>query len=124
MLDYELKLIDIKTAFLNGPLDEELYLRRPEILGSGYWRVFKLKGPYSLKQAGRQCYVDLNQKLEVLNFRRAKSEWSVHERGTESARSISATSADDMLVASSSRAKYTCQVCCNSDIEAADGCCP
>jgi len=42
--------VDIKTAFLNVPLDEEIYMRKPTIAGEGFWRL--LKGLYGLKQAG------------------------------------------------------------------------
>ena len=48
--DWELRQVDIKTAYLNGPLDEEIYMKKPEILGRGFWRL--LKGLYGLKQAG------------------------------------------------------------------------
>lgn len=101
--DYELRHIDVKTAFLNGPLEEELYMRKPEILGSGYWRL--LRGLYGLKQAGRQWYHELNATLEKLGFRRTESDWSVHTRSdtTTNGKSFSATSVDDMLLASSSK---------------------
>jgi Reverse transcriptase (RNA-dependent DNA polymerase) len=50
MMDWSLHHIDIKTAFLNGPLDEELYMRKPDGLGTGFWHL--LKGLYGLCQAG------------------------------------------------------------------------
>lgn len=76
----ELRHIDIKTAFLNGPLDEEIYMRKPEILGPGFWRL--LKGLYGLKQAGRSWYLEFNEKYESLGFKRCQSDWSVHVRIT------------------------------------------
>jgi Reverse transcriptase (RNA-dependent DNA polymerase) len=36
IFDHELHIVDIKTAYLNGNLDEEVYLRKPEIAGPGY----------------------------------------------------------------------------------------
>jgi hypothetical protein len=48
--DMVLRQVDVKTAFLNGPLDEEIYMRKLAILGDGFWRL--LKGLYGLKQAG------------------------------------------------------------------------
>lgn len=100
-LDYELRHIDVKTAFLNGPLEEELYMRKPDMLGTGYWRL--MKGLYGLKQAGRQWYVELNATLEKLSFKRTESDWSVHVRDLGDRKSFSATSVDDMLIASSSK---------------------
>lgn len=95
--------IDIKTAFLNGPLTEEIYMKKPEILGRGYWRL--KKGLYGLKQAGRSWYLEFNQWYESLGFRRCESDWSVHIRTNGDQRSVSATSVDDILLASSSQAE-------------------
>lgn len=77
-------------------------MKKPEILGRGFWRL--LKGLYGLKQAGRQWYFELNQKLTQIGFNRIESDWSVHVRcSTDNARSISTTSVDDMLIASTSK---------------------
>nr|GFC49400.1 retrotransposon protein, putative, Ty1-copia subclass [Tanacetum cinerariifolium] len=55
--DYEILQMDVKTAFLNGCLDEDIYMEQPE----GYVdrkysnRVCKLqRSIYGLKQASRQ----------------------------------------------------------------------
>jgi hypothetical protein len=34
--DWELRQVDMKTAFLNGPLEEEIYMNKPDILGPGF----------------------------------------------------------------------------------------
>jgi hypothetical protein len=98
-----LRQIDVKTAFLNGPLDEEIYMRKPSIVGSGYWRL--RRGLYGLKQAGRQWYLELNSKLEAIGFKRTESDWSMYRRIQGSEHSIIATSVDDMLIASTSDAE-------------------
>ena len=67
-------------------------MRKPDILGRGYWRL--LKGLYSLKQAGRQWYLHLNEKLVSLTFTWTELDWSVHKRTTKMGKSISATSVD------------------------------
>ena len=56
--DYELRQLDVKTAYLNGPLEEEIYMRAPPGLGSPYWRL--RKGLYGLHQAGCQWYLTLH----------------------------------------------------------------
>src|SRR6201999_4675944 len=76
--DYEMRHIDIKTAFLNGHLEEELYLRKPKILGEGYWRL--KKGLYGLRQSGRQWYIAMNKMYSSIGFNRCESEWAVHVR--------------------------------------------
>lgn len=58
-LDLELYLMDVKTAFLYGELDEEIYMNQPigfEVKGQER-KVCKLKRSiYSLKQSSRQWY--------------------------------------------------------------------
>ena len=39
--DLYLRHIDIKTAFLNGPLSEEIYVKKPAIVGEGFWKLKK-----------------------------------------------------------------------------------
>ena len=56
-LDLELFQMDVKTAFLNGELDEEIYMDQPigfEVKEQGR-KVCRLKRSiYGLKQASRQ----------------------------------------------------------------------
>jgi len=56
-LDFEIHQVDVVAAYLQGDLDEEIYMEVPkgvEHLESGghYWRLWKAL--YGLKQAGRQ----------------------------------------------------------------------
>ncbi|KAK8952136.1 hypothetical protein KSP39_PZI003213 [Platanthera zijinensis] len=56
--DLELHQMDVKIAFLNGDIDETIYMVQPEIFVSGDPKrtVCKLKKSiYGLKQASRQC---------------------------------------------------------------------
>jgi hypothetical protein len=101
--DMELRQIDVKTAYLNGPLDEEIYMHKPSITGSGYWRL--RKGLYGLKQSGRQWYLELNTKLESIGFKQTQSNWSVYYRYKNGNCSIITTSVDNMLIAANSVAK-------------------
>lgn len=95
----ELCQIDVKTAFLNGPLEEEIYMRKPSILGTGVWHL--QRGLYGLKQSGQQWYLELNSKLESIGFNCTESDWSLYTGSKGSEWSIGTTSVNDMLIASS-----------------------
>ncbi|CCA76752.1 related to retrotransposon HobS hobase (N-terminal fragment) [Serendipita indica DSM 11827] len=56
--DWELESVDISTAFLNGEIDAEVYMRKPEgVEFEGYegtsWVLQLLKGLYGIKQGPR-----------------------------------------------------------------------
>ena len=69
--------VDVKTAFLYGKLDEELYMEQPEgFQVKGLERkVFCLKRAiYGLKQAALQWWRALDKSMDKLGFRRLKSD--------------------------------------------------
>ncbi len=103
MNNFELRHVDVKSAYLNAPLEEEIYLVAPEGCTSKYWRL--KKGLYGLRQAGRQWYIHLHEAYSSLGFTRCESDWSVYIRKTASALTISASSVDDLLIASSSKSE-------------------
>ena len=58
--DLELHQMDVKTTFLNGDLEEEVYMKQPEGFSSsdGENLVCKFKKSiYGLKQASRKWYL-------------------------------------------------------------------
>ena len=58
--DWEVRQIDVKTAYLYGELDEEIFMEPPEGYEVPEGHVLKLqKALYGLKQAGRQWYKKL-----------------------------------------------------------------
>jgi transposase InsO family protein len=70
---YSIRHVDVKCAFLNGCIEEELYVEQPELINDGnpqhVWRL--RKALYGLKQAGRQWHLYLTEVMHDLNFRRA-----------------------------------------------------
>lgn len=63
--------MDVKTAFLNGNLSEEIYMKQPEgfIQEGGEGLVCKLeKSIYGLKQASRQWYLRSDEVVKSHGF--------------------------------------------------------
>lgn len=65
--------LDVETAFLNGPLDEELYVRQPK----GYERGHKIqvmrlrRAIYGLRQAARQWFLELVKLMIGMGMRQS-----------------------------------------------------
>ncbi|KAL0431869.1 UNVERIFIED_CONTAM: Retrovirus-related Pol polyprotein from transposon TNT 1-94 [Sesamum radiatum] len=71
-LDLELFQMDVKTAFLNGELDEEIYMDQPEgFQEMGQKRkVCRLKrSVYGLKQSSRQWYYRFHRAITSMGLR-------------------------------------------------------
>ena len=69
-LNLEAHHLDIKTAFLNGTLDEEIYMKAPDGLNTGRNDIWKLqKSLYGLKQASHVWNKLLDSTLKKLGFK-------------------------------------------------------
>jgi hypothetical protein len=97
--------VDISSVFLNGDLEEEIYMKQPEgfqEMGPGY--VCKLsKSLYGLKQAARQWNKKLHTTLLDMGFRRLDSDSSIYIYIKDGVRIIIPIFIDDITLASSSQ---------------------
>ena len=68
--DLELEQLDVKTAFLNGHLEEEIYMQQAQGYEEGEKSVvYKLKRAiYGLRQAPRAWYLRLKEEMERLGW--------------------------------------------------------
>ena len=67
--DWEIHQMDVKSAFLNGELNEEIYMRVPPGYKAAPGTVWRLKKAlYGLKQASREWYKKLSSELSSLGF--------------------------------------------------------
>ncbi|CAI7818238.1 unnamed protein product [Closterium sp. NIES-53] len=67
---WKVEQMDVKTAFLYGVVDEEIYMKQPDGYDDGSGRVCRLnKAIYGLKQAPRCWYARLVEALEALGFK-------------------------------------------------------
>ncbi|GKB73974.1 putative RNA-directed DNA polymerase [Tanacetum coccineum] len=71
--DLELHQMDVKTAFLNGDLHEDVYMTQPEgfMVEGKEHMVCKLKRSiYGLKQASRQWYLKFHEVMSKFQFKK------------------------------------------------------
>ena len=102
--DLELHQMDVKTAFLNGNLDEDIYMEQPE----GFTKkgnehlVCKLKKSiYGLKQASRQWYIKFNNTITSFGFKEHIVDQCIYLKVSGSKFIFLILYVDDILLASS-----------------------
>ena len=81
--DYKIWQMDIKTSFLNGNLEEEIYMLQPEgfIVKNQEHMVCKLKRSiYGLKQASRSLNIIFDQTIKSFGFEQNLDEPCVYKR--------------------------------------------
>ena len=102
--DLELCSVDITSAFMNGDLDEEIYMKQPEGFHiGGPNKVCRLrKWLYGLKQSERQWNKKLHSVLTELGFKRIESDRSVYIYSNGEVRIIVPIYIDDITLASKS----------------------
>nr|CAH66624.1 OSIGBa0115A19.5 [Oryza sativa] len=98
---WEIHHMDVKSAFLNGDLEEEVYVVQPPgfIEKGKEGQVLRLKKAlYGLKQAPRAWNAKLHNTLISLNFIKSETESAVYVRGTGSSRLIVGVYVDDLII--------------------------
>jgi hypothetical protein len=105
--DYDTQQFDVKTAFLNGILDEDevQYMEQPkgfEEPGKEDWIWELCKGLYGMKQAGRIWNKTINQAMLDWGFKRLPCKWCIYYRKTETGIVLVAIHVDDFLSVASS----------------------
>jgi hypothetical protein len=81
LLDLELEQLDVKTAFLHGDLDEEIYMEKPEGFVQNHSKkfVYKLKKSlYGLRQSPRQWYKKFDSFMVIQNDTRSEYDHCVY----------------------------------------------
>ena len=101
-LDLELYQMDVKTTFLNGELDEEIYMSQPmgfEVKGQEL-KVCKLKHSiYGLKQLSRQWYFRFHDSIISHGFEMIKEDHCVYLKRSKKSVLILSLYVDDILIA-------------------------
>ncbi|GJR68618.1 putative RNA-directed DNA polymerase [Tanacetum coccineum] len=79
-LDLEVEQMDVKTAFLHGDLDKEIYMEQPEgfqVKGKEGYVCRLQKSLYGLKQAPRQWYKKFESVIGKQGYRKTSSDHCV-----------------------------------------------
>jgi hypothetical protein len=67
--DIELHQMDVKTTFINGDLEEEVYMKQPKGFDDNSQKACKLrKSIYGLKQASDQWYIKFHKVITSCGF--------------------------------------------------------
>ena len=105
-MNLEAHHLDIETAFLNGTLDEEIYMKAPNESNTRSDNLWKLrKSLYGLKQASHVWNKLLDSTLKQLGFSRCNKDTCVYLYRSKNAFIILAVHVDDMLIVSNSKTK-------------------
>ncbi|KAI3499715.1 hypothetical protein L1887_35524 [Cichorium endivia] len=99
--DYEIWQMDVKTAFLNGKLTEDVYMNQPEGFVDAKYpnKVCKLeKSIYGLKQASRSWNLCFHEKVKEFGFTRSEDESCVYVKASGSIVTFLVLYVDDILL--------------------------
>lgn len=101
-MDLEIEQLDVKTAFLHGDLDKEIYMEQPEgfaVKGKENLVCRLKKSLYGLKQAPRQWYMKLESFMSDHGYNRTSSDHCVFfKKFTDGNFIILLVYVDDMLI--------------------------
>jgi len=101
--DWEIHMMDVKSAYLNGDLEEEIYMLQPEGYEDGTGRVCLLiKTIYGLKQSGRQWNRKLDRILHKHGYTRLETDHCVYKKTSKDGRTLIYIWVDDMVLFASS----------------------
>ncbi|KAH9734849.1 Integrase catalytic domain-containing protein [Citrus sinensis] len=101
VLDYEIWQMDVKTAFLNGHLEENIYMQQPDgfIQKGQEHMVCKLqKSIYGLKQASRSWNIRFDQAIKSFGFIQNIDEPCVYKKIQEKSVAFLILYVDDILL--------------------------
>ncbi|KAK8585371.1 hypothetical protein V6N13_076245 [Hibiscus sabdariffa] len=99
--DYEIWQMDVKTAFLNGKLEEDVYMTQPEgfVTSENVGKVCKLqRSIYGLKQASRSWNLRFKDAIKEFGFIRNEDEPCVYKKFSGSIVSFLILYVDDILI--------------------------
>lgn len=106
--DLEIHQMDVKCAFLNGDIEEDIYMEQPEgfeVKGKEDWVCKLQKSLYGLKQAGRAWYEKIDGTMLSMSFKKSDADVCVYVYQSGDIRVYVALYVDDLLIFANNMAK-------------------
>ena len=106
LFNLEIHQMDVKTAFLNDDLNEEIYMEQPEgfVVSGQEKKVCRLvKSLYGLKQAPKQWHEKFDHAMLTNGFKINECDKCVYVKNTDQGYVIVCLYVDDMLIIGSSQ---------------------
>jgi hypothetical protein len=103
---WEVHHMDVKSAFLNGVIKEEVYVQQPPGFSTtdSENKVLRLhKALYGLRQAPRAWNAKFDSTMGSLGFQRSSSEHGVYTRSKRGGRLIVSVYVDDLIITDTSK---------------------
>jgi len=97
--NWEIQQMDVRGAYLNGTIKEQIYMQQPEGYDDGTGHLCHLiKSLYGLKQAGREWNNELNKQLESLGWRPTMVDPCMYVRKSPEGIEVVAVWVDNLLL--------------------------
>ena len=93
--------MDVKSAFLNGDLKEEVYVQQPPgfVVAGEEGKVYRLrKALYGLRQAPRAWNAKLDATLKEMGFQQSAHEAAMYRRGSGRSVLLVGVYVDDLII--------------------------
>lgn len=104
--DYEIWQMDVKTAFLNGDIDKDIYMEQPIgfTFSGSEQKVCKLqRSIYGLKQASRNWNIRFDESVKAFGFIQISNESCVYRKELETSVQFLVLYVDDILLIGNSK---------------------
>ena len=111
-MGWKIHQMDVKIAFLNGMIEEELYIEQPEGFETSYYdsHVYRLKRSlYGLKKAPRAWYTMIDSYFTVLGFTKSEADANLYHIVVESKFLIIVLYVDDLILTGDDQLIKSCK---------------
>jgi hypothetical protein len=114
-MGWKLHQMDVKTTFLNGEIEEEIYIEQPDglVIHEKESHVCRLKKAlYGLKQAPRSWYVRIDGHLMSLGFNKSVVDPNLYYKTVNGEALILVLYVDDLFLTGTESLIIECKYAC------------